>query len=54
MSSSKDAALYGLPRPKRRLKGDKEISSNTSASFASQLGSLIDGSKKKTSASVDA
>ena len=44
MSSSKDAALYGLQRPKR-LKGDKEISSNTTSSFTSQLSSLINTSK---------
>lgn len=50
MSSSKDAALYGLQRPKR-LKGDKEISSNTSASFASQLGSLINKSSSTAASS---
>jgi hypothetical protein len=44
MSSSKDAALYGLQRPKR-MKGDKEISSNTTSSFTSQLSSLINSSK---------
>ena len=44
MSSSKDAALYGLQRPKR-MKGDKEISSNTTSSFTSQLSSLINTSK---------
>lgn len=43
MSSSKDASLYGFQRPKR-LKGDKEISSNTTSSFASQLSSLINTS----------
>lgn len=42
--SSKDAALYGFQRPKK-LRGDKEISSNTTLSFASQLGSLINTSK---------
>jgi hypothetical protein len=46
MSSSKDASLYGFQRPKR-LKGDKEISSNTTGSFTSQLSSLIN--KPKTS-----
>jgi hypothetical protein len=46
MSSSKDASLYGFQRPKR-LKGDKEISSNTTSSFTSQLSSLIN--KPKTS-----
>lgn len=40
MASSKDAALYGFQRQKR-LRGDKEISSNTSLSFTSQLSSLI-------------
>jgi hypothetical protein len=44
MASSKDAALYGLQRPKR-MKGDKEISSNTTSSFTSQLSSLINSSK---------
>ena len=44
MSSSKDASLYGLQRPKR-LKGDKEISSNTTSSFTSQLSSLINKPK---------
>jgi hypothetical protein len=46
MSSSKDASLYGFQRSKR-LKGDKEISSNTTSSFTSQLSSLIN--KPKTS-----
>jgi hypothetical protein len=49
MSSSKDASLYGFQRPKR-LKGDKEISSNTTSSFTSQLSSLIN--KPKTSNST--
>lgn len=40
MASSKDAALYGFQRQKR-MRGDKEISSNTSLSFTSQLSSLI-------------
>jgi hypothetical protein len=44
MSSSKDASLYGFQRPKR-LKGDKEISSNTTSSFTSQLSSLINKPK---------
>lgn len=44
MASSKDAALYGLQRPKR-MRGDKEISSNTTSSFTSQLSSLINSSK---------
>jgi hypothetical protein len=44
MASSKDAALYGLQRPKR-MKGDKAISSNTTSSFTSQLSSLINSSK---------
>jgi hypothetical protein len=44
MASSKDAVLYGLQRPKR-MKGDKEISSNTTSSFTSQLSSLINSSK---------
>jgi hypothetical protein len=44
MSSSKDASLYGLQRQKR-MKGDKEISSNTTTSFTSQLSSLINSSK---------
>lgn len=51
MSSSKDASLYGFQRPKR-LKGDKEISSNTTSSFASQLSSLIN--KPKTSSTNEA
>jgi hypothetical protein len=44
MASSKDAALYGLQRPKR-MRGDKAISSNTTSSFTSQLSSLINSSK---------
>jgi hypothetical protein len=44
MSSSKDASLYGFQRQKR-MKGDKEISSNTTTSFTSQLSSLINSSK---------
>jgi len=44
MSSSKDSSLYGFQRPKR-LKGDKEISSNTTTSFTSQLSSLINKPK---------
>lgn len=47
-SSSKDAALYGAPRPKR-LKGSREISSSTTASFASQLGSLIQNAPASSS-----
>ncbi|KAM0721085.1 hypothetical protein Q7P37_003371 [Cladosporium fusiforme] len=45
MSSNKDAALYGFKRQKR-LKGDKEISSNTTMSFTSQLSSLINSSNE--------
>lgn len=48
MSSSKDASLYGFQRPKR-MKGDKEISSNTTTSFTSQLSSLINSSKAPSS-----
>jgi hypothetical protein len=44
MSSSKDLSLYGFQRQKR-MKGDKEISSNTTTSFTSQLSSLINSSK---------
>jgi hypothetical protein len=44
MSSSKDASLYGFQRQKR-MKGDKEISSNITTSFTSQLSSLINSSK---------
>jgi hypothetical protein len=40
--SGKDAALYGIPRPKKR-KGN-EISSSSSLAFASQLSSLISSS----------
>jgi hypothetical protein len=40
MASSKDAALYGFACQKR-MRGDKEISSNTSQSFTSQLSALI-------------
>lgn len=46
-SSNKDSALYGFQRPKR-LKGDKEISSNTTMSFTSQLSSLINTSNDST------
>lgn len=49
MSSSKDAALLGIPRPKR-MRGSKEISSNTTASFASQLGSLINTNSSSSTA----
>nr|OQO28742.1 hypothetical protein B0A51_02511 [Rachicladosporium sp. CCFEE 5018] len=43
MPTTDSASLYGFHRQKR-LRGDKEISSNTSLSFASQLGSLINTS----------
>ena len=41
--ASTDSSLYGIKRHKR-LQGDKEISSNTTMSFSSQLGSLISSS----------
>ncbi|KAK6438682.1 hypothetical protein LTR95_005120 [Oleoguttula sp. CCFEE 5521] len=48
MPPTDSASLYGFHRQKR-LRGDKEISSNTSLSFASQLGSLINTSPSSTS-----
>nr|OQO31104.1 hypothetical protein B0A51_02473 [Rachicladosporium sp. CCFEE 5018] len=47
MPTTDSASLYGIHRQKR-LRGDKEISSNTSLSFASQLGSLINTSPSTT------
>lgn len=48
MPTSKESALYGFQRPKR-LRGDKEISSNTTLSFSSQLSSLINSSANEKS-----
>lgn len=51
MASNKDAALYGIPRPKKA--SDKEPTSSTNLAFASQLSSLISAgssSSKPTSA----
>lgn len=42
--SSKDASLYGIPRPSKKS-SSKEISSSTSLAFTSQLSSLISASK---------
>jgi hypothetical protein len=53
MSSSKDASLYGFQRQKR-LKGDKEISSNTTSSFTSQLSSLINKPKASNTSEAGA
>ncbi|KAG9898822.1 hypothetical protein KCU98_g16380, partial [Aureobasidium melanogenum] len=40
-TSAKDAPLYGAPKPAKRQKSGREISSSNTLAFTSQLQSLI-------------